>query len=233
MSKSIKAIALDVDGTITDESRRICTTAIDTIRNVESIGIPAFIVTGNIIHYANAVSILIGASGGLVAENGGVILSESSSNTGSLEILANKEKVDNAFEALKSRIDNSLKIKMVDDSAFRLSEIAIYRTISEELIKDTISDFDIEVYDTQFAIHLTDPNVNKGSSLEIVAKENGINPKNILAIGDSENDLEFLDVAGFKVAVGNADEALKAKADYVSKKPFGYGFTEAIEKFVL
>lgn len=183
MRKSIKAIALGVDGTITDKSHRICTNTIDIIRKVEAIGIPAFIATGNIIHYANDVSIFTGASGGIVVENGCVILSESSSSNGNLEIFANKEKVDKIFEALKSRIGVNHKIEMVDDSAFRLSEIATYRTISEEFIKETLSDFNIEVYDTQFAIHLTDPNINKSFSLEIVAKDRGINPKHFIYWG--------------------------------------------------
>ena len=57
-------------------------------------------------------------------------------------------------------------------------------------------------------------------------------PKQILAIGDSENDLEFLSIAGTKIAVSNADKELKNIADYVTKQAHGNGVKEAIEKYI-
>jgi hydroxymethylpyrimidine pyrophosphatase-like HAD family hydrolase len=60
----------------------------------------------------------------------------------------------------------------------------------------------------------------------------GVKPQEIMAVGDSENDLEFLEVAGVKVAVANADQELKSLADYVSQKPYGDGVKEAIERFI-
>jgi phosphoglycolate phosphatase (TIGR01487 family) len=111
--------------------------------------------------------------------------------------------------------------------------VAIERNISEEVVKETLKDYDVEVYDTKFAIHITDPSVDKGSSLEIVARDLGIKTDEILAMGDSENDMEFLRTAGMKVAVANADEELKAIADYVTQKTYGDGVAEAIDRFIL
>jgi hypothetical protein len=91
----------------------------------------------------------------------------------------------------------------------------------------------VVVYDTKFAIHLTDPSVNKGSSLEKIATDLGLKTNEILAVGDSENDIEFLKVAGVKVAVNNADEELKDIANYITEKPYGDGVAEAIERFIL
>ncbi|HML06256.1 MAG TPA: HAD-IIB family hydrolase, partial [Methanobacterium sp.] len=124
-------------------------------------------------------------------------------------------------------------VEKVEFSDQRISEIAIRRTIDVNVVKNTLKDFDVEVYDTQFALHITDPKVNKGKSLETVAKDMGINLDEIMAVGDSENDLEFLEVAGFKVAVANADNELKENTDYVTSKPYGDGTAEAIEKFIL
>lgn len=53
-----------------------------------------------------------------------------------------------------------------------------------------------------------------------------------MVIGDSENDLGFLDVAGFKVAVANACDELKNVADYVCENKYGDGVAEAIDKFI-
>jgi hypothetical protein len=120
----------------------------------------------------------------------------------------------------------------VDFSQERVSEIAFYRTLPVELIKDALKDFDVKIYDTRFALHITDPAVDKGSALVRVAEDMGIRPEEILAIGDSENDLEFLKVAGLKVAVANANPELKARADYVTEKSYGDGVKEALERFL-
>ena len=64
---AIEAIAVDIDGTITDEKRQICISAIKALRKAESKGIPTIIVTGNVVNYAYATEVLIGCSGGLVA----------------------------------------------------------------------------------------------------------------------------------------------------------------------
>ena len=219
----IKAIALDVDGTITDEKRILCTSSLEAIRESEERGIPVILVTGNILCSTRTISILLGTSGGLVAENGGVIKSSKGKY-----ILGDIRKCQKAFEFLKSRF----QIKKVEYSEQRVSEIAIERDVDVEILKESLKNFNVRLYDTKFAIHITDPSVNKGSSLICLAQDLGVRPKEIMAVGDSENDLEFLEVAGIKVAVANADHELKSLADYISKKPYGDGVKEAIERFI-
>lgn len=235
MSK-IKAMAVDIDGTITDKDRKICISAIEAIRAAEAIDVSVIIVSGNIFFYGYATSILIGTTGGVVAENGGVI-SEVHNGVQKIKILGDVKKVENAYKYLESQItskyNNKYELNKVDDSDSRLSEIAIYRTIEEKIIKEELKDFDVEVYDTRFALHITDDQVNKGSALELVAKKQGLEMDEIMAIGDSENDIEFLAKAGFKVAVANADQAVKDIADYVAINKYGDGVQEAIRKFVL
>jgi phosphoglycolate phosphatase len=234
----IKAIAVDVDGTITDSNRKICISAIEAIRAAEDAGVPTIIVTGNIFFYAYATSILIGSTGGIVAENGGVISEIDDEGIEKIKVLGNFEKAQKAFDYLNSRIKNEYpeyELKKVDDSNSRLSEIALYRTIDEKILKDILSheNYDVAIYDTKFALHITDKKVNKGDSLKIVAKKHGFDINEMLGIGDSENDLEFLNVCGLKAAVANADQGLKDMADYVCENKYGDGVKEAIERFVL
>lgn len=220
----MKAIAVDIDGTITDQNRKICVNAINAIRKAEDNGYPIILVTGNVLCAAKMVAVMVGTSGGIVSENGGFIQTRKKNS-----ILGNINKCKPAYNFLKSKYP----VEKTEFSNIRLSEIAIVRSIDVNIVKETVKDFDVEVYDTKFAIHLTDPEVNKGKSLEIVAKDMGITLDEIMAIGDSENDLEFLEVAGFKVAVANADKELKENTDYVTKKSYGDGAAEAIEKFIL
>ena len=220
----MKAIALDVDGTITNKNRRACVSAIKAIHQAEDSGIPVIIVTGNMLCSSKMISTLLGTTGGLVAENGGIIETPKGR-----KVLGDFSKCENAYNYLKSKHD----VEKVDLSSHRISEIALTRKIPVEVIKETLKDFEVKIYDSKFAIHLTDPAVSKGSSLKMVAEDLGINVHDIIAIGDSENDMEFLEVAGFKVAVANANPELKDIADYVTTSYYGDGAAEAIHKFVL
>lgn len=220
----IKAIALDVDGTITDSGRKICLNAIKAIFQAENKGIPVIIVTGNIMCATKMIAILLGTTGGLVAENGGVIES-----LGEKRILGNIKECQRAYKFLRSKF----KVEKVEFSDQRVSEVAMVRNIDEKVVIDALKDFNVEIYDTKFAIHITDPSVDKGSSLEILAADMGVETDEIMAMGDSENDIQFLRVAGLKIAVNNADEKLKAVADYITDKSYGDGVAEAIEKFIL
>ena len=51
----------------------------------------------------------------------------------------------------------------------------------------------------------------------------------IVAVGDSEVDLELMETANFSAAVANADETVKAKADYVAREENGKGVIEIIQ----
>ncbi len=224
MEYKLKAIALDVDGTITDETRRVCVNAVNAIHRAENGGVPIIFVTGNVMCAAKIIAILLGNTGGLVAENGVVIESQ-----GRIKILGNITECQKAYEFLKSKFE-VMKVELSDQ---RVSEVAIERTITEELVKETINDFNVVVYDTKFAIQLTDPSVNKGSSLKMITTDLGIKTDENLAIGDSENDIEFLRVSDVKVAVNNAADELKDIADYITEKSYDDGVAEAIERFIL
>ena len=100
---TIEAIAVDIDGTITDEKRQICISAIEALRKAEKAGIPTIIVTGNVVNYAYAAEVLIGCSGGLVAENGGVVFKEGE-NDNAVETLVERNFVTSAERHLKEKL---------------------------------------------------------------------------------------------------------------------------------
>lgn len=232
----IEAIAVDIDGTITDSKRKVCISAIESIRKAEKKNVPVIIVTGNLVTFGYATAVLIGCSGGIVCENGGVVFKEGQ-NDDKIQILVEKYYVNQANQHLINKLGNELEKIASSDNCYRETEIVYYKYIPKEIIEENLKDFDnldkIQIYDSGFAIHITDKRVNKGSSLKFLCEKNNINVENVMAIGDSENDLEFLNVAGLKVAVANADEKLKEVSDYICEKPYGDGVKEAIEKFVL
>jgi hydroxymethylpyrimidine pyrophosphatase-like HAD family hydrolase len=61
----------------------------------------------------------------------------------------------------------------------------------------------------------------------------GLKRSEVLAIGDSKNDIEMLVAAGSSAVPSNADEEAKMVASYVASKPSGEGFMEIIREIVL
>jgi len=65
-------------------------------------------------------------------------------------------------------------------------------------------------------LDLTPGGVSKGSALEQLRRDLGIEPFATVAIGDGSNDLEMLRWAAHGVAMGHASEAVRAAADEVT-----------------
>ncbi|ALS23923.1 MULTISPECIES: Cof-type HAD-IIB family hydrolase [Paenibacillus] len=73
----------------------------------------------------------------------------------------------------------------------------------------------------------------KGHALSHLAQHFGLELSQVIAIGDSWNDREMLEVAGLGVAMGNAVDALKEIADYVTLSNNDDGIKHVVEKFIL
>ena len=75
--------------------------------------------------------------------------------------------------------------------------------------------------------------VSKASGLDQLSRHLGLRPEQVMALGDAANDAEMLDFAGCAVAMGNASDALKAKADFVTLTNEEDGVSHAIETLIL
>ncbi|MDT8715962.1 HAD family phosphatase [Clostridium sp. 19966] len=74
--------------------------------------------------------------------------------------------------------------------------------------------------------------ISKGTAVERLAAHYNINRKEIIAIGDSENDLSMIEFAGMGIAMGNAIDLVKEKADYITETNSNDGVAKAIDKFI-
>lgn len=75
--------------------------------------------------------------------------------------------------------------------------------------------------------------VSKASAVKILAKKLNIDRAEVMAIGDSDNDLPMLQAAGKSIAMGNAVDAVKNSCDFVTGNCEDDGFAEAVAKYVL
>lgn len=80
----------------------------------------------------------------------------------------------------------------------------------------------------------TNPNVNKGVAVRYLAEELlGLQPDNVMTIGDNFNDVEMLEYAGIGVAMGNAPDEVQQAAHWVAPNVEHDGAAIAIEKFLI
>ena len=77
------------------------------------------------------------------------------------------------------------------------------------------------------------PNITKGHGIQIIKKHYKSDTKDIIAIGDNFNDLPMFEVSGISVAMGNAPEGVKEKADYITDSLENDGIYKAFKHFEL
>jgi len=83
-------------------------------------------------------------------------------------------------------------------------------------------------------IDILPSDASKGKGVEKLALLNGLQPENVMTIGDNFNDLEMLEFAGTPVVMGNADPSLLERAEfYTTVTNDENGVAAAIEQFIL
>ena len=74
------------------------------------------------------------------------------------------------------------------------------------------------------------PGTGKWPALRRIAADEGIDPRQIAAVGDDDNDVEMIRGAGLGIAMGNAVDSAKAAAVHVTRSNAEGGVVEAIER---
>lgn len=79
-------------------------------------------------------------------------------------------------------------------------------------------------------LEITAKGVNKGASARWLMDHLNVKPERVVAFGDSENDAPLIDVCGAFVAMGNADERVKARATDVCESNRDNGVARWLER---
>ena len=85
----------------------------------------------------------------------------------------------------------------------------------------------------QTDLEINAKNAGKGMALLRLAKRLGIRNSQIMACGDSGNDIEMLQSVGISVAMSNATEEVKKIANYITLSNEENGVADMIDKFIL
>jgi len=140
--------------------------------------------------------------------------------------------------------EDQVKIKIVDDieSAFNQDKAEVLKAVVMDEDSGKIQNLRDNIIKTGIVsvsqsmknnLEVMNKGVTKGNAVKILAQMYGIDRKEIIAIGDNENDMSMIEYAGLGIAMGNAEEALKNAADYITGDYQKDGVAEAIERFIL
>ena len=110
----------------------------------------------------------------------------------------------------------------------------------EELLLETEAEirsrFGSELHITSYRnrfLEIMHRDATKGKALEALSQHYGIERREVMAIGDSLNDLSMVEWAGVGVAMENAEPEVQKAADFITLSNDEQGVAEAIHRFIL
>lgn len=211
---------MDIDGTLTDDSRRMSLEAIEALRSVEESGVSVMLASGNVLPVAYAVSTYMGFKGPVVAENGGVVC-----HGQKVWVLGDAGAPKEAWELLKKEVPEAERLFT---DRWRETEVGLRQDIDLGLVRELLKGMPVEVQTTGWAIHIMSEGMDKSVGVAKACEVIGVRMDRVAAIGDSENDMRMMRECGWGVAIGNADETTKAAASYVAEGRNGDGVVEGL-----
>lgn len=144
----------------------------------------------------------------------------------------------------KLQEEDKIKIEVVDrlEDTIKKEKGKILKAVVVDNDEDKIKAIRDEIMDTGMVsvsqslrgnLEVMNKGINKGNAIRILCELYGIESEKVIAIGDNENDLSMIEYAGMGIAMGNAADCLKEKADFITGDYQEDGVAQAIEKFIL
>jgi hypothetical protein len=103
----------------------------------------------------------------------------------------------------------------------------------EAEMQATFADAVTAIRSQPYYLDITHPRANKGAVVDFLSEHLRIPTAEIAAIGDMQNDVRMFSKSGLSIAMGNATEAVKTKANRVTDSCEEEGFAKAVERIIL
>lgn len=241
----IKLIALDMDGTLLTSDLEISEMNRKMIAKALDKGVNVMLSTGRWLEFCYPYAESLNLDTYLVTVNGGEIW------TGSKELVERHVHASDLVEKMW-QIGHDKGVRMwcvatdrVFDTSDQPKDFYQHEWLkigfsSEDIDKLNEIREELSVYDSleitnslPTNIEVNPAGVNKANGIERVCKELGITMDQVMAVGDSLNDIKMIEAAGLGVAMGNAQDAIKDVADHITDTNNNDGVAKAIEHFIL
>lgn len=140
-------------------------------------------------------------------------------------------------ELIEDARKNNMEITYVENNEFvnkndinKIFYIGDYISLNEvqEELKNIFSDKVYSVRSSGLIYEVLPLGINKGSGLETLINQFKVDC-NIISIGDELNDLPMFEISNTKIAMGNSNEIVKQKADFITYSNDDSGVSKAVE----
>ena len=209
-SKKLRLVVFDVDGTLAEHGKPLERKVVEKIRFLEEkkdTNIKICLASGKNISYLLGLARGIGLEKPLViGENGCIFLDAERMNdvtvTPKIEALSQlQDEIQKKFRFAIWLQPNKIALTIV----FKNS---IFRTRVTQAIKDFINkqspEKKLRIYEHTDSVDVLPEEANKGKALIRYIKSISIPRGEIIAIGDSENDIPLLEIANIKIVIGKS-----------------------------
>lgn len=257
----IKAIFFDIDGTLVSLStHRIPQSAVDAITQAKRQGVKIFISTGRPFPLIDNIGEIRHLVDGYITTNGAwcfmgdrviscspipqndaatMVRLADEMNFGTLVvgekdiIMFNDNGTSEVFRQLLNVRDLKSDVPVETVLSQRVLQFTpVITPEQEERLMPHLPGCESSRWCPEFA-DVTARGVNKGKGLLAMIAGLNISIGETMAFGDGGNDLAIVMTAGVGVAMGNANESLKAVADYVTDTVDDNGISNALHRWVL
>jgi hydroxymethylpyrimidine pyrophosphatase-like HAD family hydrolase len=211
------ALATDYDGTLAANGV-VSDSTLAALERLAASGRKLVLVTGRSLDELAQAFAHVGIFSRVVAENGAVLFAPATKEVRLLD-----EAPPPAFvDALRSRGVEPIFVGSV---------IVATREPFQELVLDTIRTMGLELH-VEFnkgAVMVLPTGTTKRTGLAAALDDMRLSPRDVIGVGDAENDHSFLSMCGVAVSVANAIPSLKLRSDWVTPSPEGKGVEELVD----
>ena len=243
----IRAAILDLDGTLIGKSEEVSDRVAGTVSELSQ-KIPITIATGREPAHAIKFARQLGFTSPQISDGGASILDPAAGQSlwsvhlapeDAREIVSSLEKWGTAFIATNSKGSVTGTSQVTDWNLIRVSALDLNETGADGLLAQFDSNPALQLvkvflpYNDLWAVDFTRSGVDKASGVLRLSQMIGVDPRDMVAAGDSYNDVPLLRLCGLSIAMGDAPDEVKALADYVAPSVEEDGLAVAIEEWVL
>lgn len=254
---SRKIVFLDIDGTILDHEKKIPGSTKLAVKELRENGVKVAIATGRSpLHAKEVIDALeidcyVTFNGAYVVYDGRVVhetpfeiehmeelIEFANKNDHSLCFLGAEGEGFTTINEFTEKALGSVKMKIADFGVDYYKRKHIYQVITfhdgvdVELYQNNVSSVDYVKWHEN-AFDILPKSGSKASGIIALVNDLGYDIKNVYAFGDGLNDIEMLQAVGTGIAMGNAEDAVKVHADFVTKDVAEDGIYHGLKHFEL
>lgn len=242
--KEFKLIALDMDGTLLNNQQEVSEENRAAIAKAQEQGVHVVLSTGRSLLTCREYAQSLQLSSYLITVNGSEIWDESGQLVERKLIDASHiEKMWNLTQEHKLNFwavttDKVWRDEFPEDIAsqewLKFGYDIPDDALREEVLKQIAGISDFEISNSSLTnLEINALGINKAKGIMTVCERLGISMDEVIAMGDSLNDMAMIEAAGCGIAMGNAQEAIKEVADWVTDTNVNNGVAKAISHWVL